>query len=353
MNSYLKVGIPEFDISKLYIKDFNKVIDSKILSNSGPRHNFFISNLKNYLRTKRDIALYSNATLALLAALKTVYKEGDEVITTSFSFIATNSILKFLNIKAKYCDIDPLTYNIDITKLKKIITKKTKILYIVNVFGNPCELQEIEIICRKEKIILIIDNAAGFGTVYKSKSSCDYGDINITSFHATKIFSTIEGGMVICKSSYFKKINAIKEFGYNKQKIILDYGLNCKLNEIQSTIGIHNLKKNNTVIKKRKKIYKYYLENLINKKISFQKINTNFYNYSNFAMTIDNCDINKLLSHLLENKIVAKRYWNYVFDNKSTNAVIISKKIICLPLNSFMKKKHVVFISKKILEFLD
>ncbi len=353
MKKYLKVGIPEVETFSLYKGDFNKIISSKLLSNAGPYHNEFIKLLSKYLLTKKKIILFANATLALLASLKVVCKANDEIITTPFSFIATNSVLKFLKIKAKYCDINPQTYNIDFQKLKKLITKKTRIIYIVNVFGNPCEILEIEKICKNRNIILIIDNAAGFGSKYKYKSLCVYGNINVTSFHATKIFNTIEGGMIVCDSKYYKELASIQNFGFFKNKMIIDYGLNCKLNELQCSVGINNLKKINNIIKKRKRLYLFYKSILNHNHISFQFVDITNYNFSNLAVNIININIPKFIRFMATKNIFIKRYWDYTFDKNCKVAKNVSMNIVCLPLNSNMNKNDVKYICNNIFKFLE
>ena len=230
----------------------NKIWKNKILTHNGPLLKKFETDLKKRFNLKH-CALINNCTTGIHASLKALDLKECEIITTPFSWIATISPLIWENIRPVFVDINELTWNIDENLIERKITKKTKAILAVHTFGNPCNTSELEKICKKYNLKLIFDAAHATGVNYLGKPLLTYGDISITSFHATKILNSAEGGLCVSKNS--KLINKVKEitfYGFNKNKNISIVGHNFKMSELHAALGILNLKKINETLHKKK-----------------------------------------------------------------------------------------------------
>lgn len=244
-----------------YVAILKKMWQSKWLTNNGVYHQELEKKLSEYLGAQ-NCSLFSNGTLALLIVMKALKLKG-EVITTPFTFPATSNILEWLNLTPVYADIEEETFNLDPAKIEKLITAKTAAILPVHVFGNPCRVDEIQGIADRYHLKVVYDAAHCMGVKLRGRSVVGHGDASILSFHATKLFTTIEGGAVIVRDENLKKeVEYLKNFGIADEETVLSPGINAKLNEFQSAFGLLQLKKLDEEILKRKKIAALYREKL-------------------------------------------------------------------------------------------
>lgn len=246
--------LPDLQKVNNKIKD---IWDSKWLTNNGTQHKELEKELKKYLNVD-NISLFSNGTLALLLGLKSLDLKG-EVITTPFTFPATVQALDWNDLTPVFCDIDPLTLNIDANKIEALITENTTAILGVHVFGNPCDVNKIQEIAEKYNLKVIYDGAHVFGTKLDGKPIGSFGDMTMFSFHTTKLFNTVEGGGLVVKNNELKeKLNLLKNFGMSGPEQIVLSGLNAKMNEVQAGIGLEVLKIVDGERTKRDKIREMY-----------------------------------------------------------------------------------------------
>lgn len=240
-----------------------EVWNSKWITNNGPKHKELESKLKEYLKVDNAV-MFSNGTLALELGLKSLDISG-EVITTPFTFPATVQALDRNGLTPVFCDIEDKTLNIDASKIEKLITDKTSAILAVHVFGNPCNVEKIKEIADKYNLKVIYDGAHAFGSHVNGKSIGSYGDMTMFSFHATKLFNTIEGGCLVFKDNkLYEKLNLLKNFGIVSPEKVVISGTNAKLNEVQAAVGIEVLKIVKEERKRRKYIKKIYENGLCN-----------------------------------------------------------------------------------------
>jgi dTDP-4-amino-4,6-dideoxygalactose transaminase len=238
-----------------------KIWDNRILTNNGPFHQQFEKELADYLGVQY-ISLFSNGTLALVTALQVLRITG-EVITTPFSFVATTHSLWWNNIKPVFVDIEPDTFNLDPARIEAAITPKTTALFPVHVYGNPCNVDALGEICDTYGLRLIYDAAHTFGVKFNGTSVADFGDLSVLSFHATKVFNTMEGGAIICHDQATKKrIDNLKNFGFAGETTVVAPGINAKMNEFQAALGLLQLKYIDENIEKRKAVAQRYRQGL-------------------------------------------------------------------------------------------
>ena len=193
----------------------DKIWDNHILSNNGPIYDKFLSFLRKHEQND-NVSVVSNGTMGLILAIKSLELKG-KIITSPFSFIASSNAIALSGLKPVFCDIDYQTFNIDPNKIEKLITPKTSAILAIHCFGSPCNVEILERIAKKHSIKIIYDAAHSFGMKLNGKSIFSYGDASITSFHATKVFHTCEGGMVVTKLKKHKnKIDELSNFGFDK-----------------------------------------------------------------------------------------------------------------------------------------
>ena len=243
------------------IKEFGgklkEIWASQWLTNNGHQHDLLEKELASVLGVK-NISLFNNGTIALIVACQSLRLSG-EVITTPFTFPATPHVLTWNNIKPVFCDIDPITMNIDADKIESMITPKTTAILGVHVFGIPCDVDKIQKMADRHGLKVVYDAAHAFGTEIKGKGIGTYGDLTMFSFHATKLFHTAEGGALASGSSERKKeIDFLKNFGIKNEEEVVMPGINGKMNELQAALGLLNLKHVDAERAKRKKIFKTY-----------------------------------------------------------------------------------------------
>jgi len=297
-----------------FIPYLQQIWDNKWLTNNGPMHQQLEQELAKYLGVKY-ISLFSNGTLALISALQALNIQG-EVITTPFSFVATTHSLWWNKITPVFVDIEPEYLNLDPAKIEAAITPRTTAILPVHVYGNPCQMDQIQQIADKYGLKVIYDAAHAFGVKKQGVSVLNYGDLSVLSFHATKVFSTIEGGAIICHSEEMKHhIDNLKNFGFRGETVVEEPGINAKLNELQAAYGLLQLKYIDGFIAKRKMITELY--QILLKDVTGIRFIPDMENishcYSYFPILINEETFGKsrddLYEKLKENNIFARRYF--------------------------------------------
>ena len=255
-------SMPSYDEYCAEIKD---LFESKWLTNNGQKHQLFEKNLKEYLSFD-NISLFVNGHLALSTAIKAMhFKENSEVITTPFTFASTTHAIVENHLKPVFCDINSEDYTIDVNKIEALITPKTVAIIPVHVYGHICDVEKIDELAKKYHLKVIYDAAHVFGVKYQNKSVTSYGDISMLSFHATKVFNSIEGGALVYRDPSLKPlIDKLKNFGIDGPEKVEYVGINAKMNEFSAAMGICNLRHIGEAIAKRKKVYEEYLRRLSN-----------------------------------------------------------------------------------------
>jgi len=238
-----------------------QIWESKWLTNGGPFHQELEKKLADYLGVEH-LALFANGTLALVTALQTLRITG-EVITTPFSFVATAHSLLWNGIKPVFVDIDPETFNLNPEKIEAAITPQTTAIMPVHVYGKPCDVEKIQKIADIYGLKVIYDAAHAFGVHYQGDSILKHGDLSILSFHATKVFTTFEGGAIICPDAKTKsRIDDLKNFGFANEVTVVAPGINGKMNEFQAAFGLLQIKHIDKAIARRCEIDTHYRERL-------------------------------------------------------------------------------------------
>ncbi|HLP47643.1 MAG TPA: DegT/DnrJ/EryC1/StrS family aminotransferase [Candidatus Kapabacteria bacterium] len=241
--------------------EIEKAWKSRWITNNGFRHQELEKKLKKVLKIPH-ISLFNNGTIALMTAVRSLKLSG-EVITTPFTFAATPHVLSWNGLSPVFCDIDPITMNIDVDKIEALITHQTSAILAVHVFGTPCDVKKIEMIARRHKLKVVYDAAHAFGVEIDGKGIGENGDMTMYSFHATKLFHTGEGGALASKKDEIKKyIDVMKNFGIENENKVSTVGINGKMNELQASLGIVVLKYMKKEREARKKIEVVYRKNL-------------------------------------------------------------------------------------------
>jgi len=243
-----------------YVETIKPIWENHWLTNMGDLHVELEQQLKEYLKVK-DISLFVNGHMALELAIQAMGVQG-EVITTPFTFASTTHAIVRNNLTPVFCDIKD-DYTIDADKIETLITEKTSAIIPVHVYGNVCDVEKIEAIAQKHHLKVIYDAAHAFGVEYKGKGIGTYGDASMFSFHATKVFNTIEGGAVTFNDDNLKtELYSLKNFGIRNEELVDGIGANGKMNEFQAAMGICNLRHIDKTIQKRKHIWRHYYDNL-------------------------------------------------------------------------------------------
>jgi len=350
MNKLITVTKPYLPPLEEFIPYLQQIWNNKYLTNNGPLHQQLEKELADHLEIKY-ISLFSNGTLALISALQALDIQG-EVITTPFSFVATTHSLWWNKITPVFVDIEPEYLNLDPKKIESAITEKTTAIVPVHVYGNPCQTDEIQQIANKYDLKVIYDAAHTFGVKKNGIPILDYGDLSVLSFHATKVYSTFEGGAIICHSQEMKHhIDNLKNFGFRGETIVEEPGINAKLNEVQAAYGLLQLKYIDGFIEKRKEItflYKDFLKGISG--ISFlNDMKSVSHCYSYFPILVDKekygMSRDELYEKLKANNIFGRRYFYPLISEfepykdlpsaKKGNlpvATKIAEQVLCLPL---------------------
>jgi dTDP-4-amino-4,6-dideoxygalactose transaminase len=248
---------PELVSLDEFIPHLRKIWDSKILTNGGPFHQEFERRLCDYLGVKY-IALFTNATIGLVTALQALRISG-EVITTPYSFVATAHSLLWNGIKPVFVDIDPVTLNLDPAKIEAAMTPQTTAILPVHVYGHPCDVDRIEAIANTYDLKVIYDAAHAFGVRCHCGSVLTHGDMSVLSFHATKVFTTFEGGAIVCADEKARqRINYLKNFGFADEITVVAPGINGKMSEFNAALGLLQLNGVDQAFSQRKAIDERY-----------------------------------------------------------------------------------------------
>jgi len=332
-----KSFLPPIDEYKQYI---DQIWDNGVLTNQGPLLQKFETQTKQYLGVK-NFHFVTNGTIALQLAIRALDVTGGEIITTPFSYVATTSAILWEGAKPVFVDIDEKTLCIDPKKIEAAITKKTKAILGVHVFGNPCDIETIQKIAKKHDLKVIYDAAHAFGVEYRGKSLLSYGDISITSFHATKLFHTIEGGGIIVNDNHTSEtIELIKKFGHVGDEHF-QLGINGKASEFQAAMGLANYKYIHDIIDERKKIIDMYNRHLKGK-VRLPKFSSRIkYNSAYYPVILGSeMEVQGVIASLDQADIIPRKYFYpslnelpYIQDHYSCPiSEDISRRILCLPL---------------------
>jgi dTDP-4-amino-4,6-dideoxygalactose transaminase len=344
MINVTKTYLPNKEKYKKYI---DEIYENGWLTNSGPLVQRLEKRLAKYLGVK-NIVLVSNGTVALEIAYRILDIKGF-AITTPFSFVATTSSLVTNNILPIFADIDKNTFNLDPKNIEKFITPNTSAIVPVHVFGNACEVEEIEQIANKHNLKVVYDAAHAFDVKYKGQSVLNYGDISTLSFHATKLFHTIEGGaLIINDDELVQKARYLINFGIENQESIPHLGTNAKMNEFEAAMGLCVLDEIENIKSSRKEVYENYQKELKDL-VEFQEQNENATeNYSYFPVVFKSEEqLLKLQKALNDKQIFPRRYFypsldtlEYIEPKQECKiSRDISKRILCLPFYDELDKE--------------
>lgn len=326
------------DVSN-YNRYVEEIYSRKWLTNNGPLVQKLTSRLEKHLEIK-NLLLVSNGTVAIQLALKLLNCQKN-IITTPFSFVATVNAPLWGGCDVTFADIQANKFNISPKEIERKIQPDTECIIPVHVFGNPCDVEEIEKVSKKHNVKVIYDAAHAFGVKCNGKSVLRYGDISTLSFHATKIFHSVEGGaLVINDDELYKKAVSLINFGFQSGEL-LDVGINAKMSEFHAAMGLCVLDEIDHIVSRRKVIYKRYVQELAGV-VGFQKLTGDVeYNYSYFPILLENeKELLCLEKTLTANDIFPRRYFypslNTLSYIKSMEEMPVSEdvagRILCLPI---------------------
>ncbi|MDQ3112246.1 MAG: DegT/DnrJ/EryC1/StrS family aminotransferase [Bacteroidota bacterium] len=336
MINVTKTFLPDYD---LYAATLKRAWDKAWITNNGELVQELEAKLKAYLGVKH-LLFTTNGTIVLQMALKAFEITG-EVITTPFSYVATTNAILWEGCTPVFVDINTSNFCLNEFLIEKSITEKTQAILATHVYGYPCEIEKIEKIAQKHSLKVIYDGAHSFGCMYKGKSLLSYGDISTCSFHATKIFHTVEGGCIITNNDEIaEKLMLFRQFGH----VYDDYqsvGVNAKNSEFHAAMGLCVLKEIDTIIERRKAIYTRYTENLRSDVLQIPVLPVDFtYNYSYYPVVFDS-EI-KLLAvkeALQAQQVNTRRYFypslnqlHFVDGASCPESESISSRVLCLPI---------------------
>ena len=362
-NKSVFVTQPSMPPYEEYIEMIKHLWNSRWLTNMGKYHKELELKLKEFLDVPY-ISLMVNGHLALELVLQVMnFPVGAEVITTPFTFISTTHAIVRNYLQPVFCDVKASDGTLDETKIEELITEKTVAIVPVHVYGNICNVEAIKKIADKYNLKVIYDAAHAFGVKKKGISIGNYGDASIFSFHATKVFNTIEGGAVtFSHPQLYEKLYDIKNFGIRGEELVVAIGANAKMNEFSAIMGLCNLKYISNAIEKRKLCYEMYKKNL--EKVEgihdFEEDMEIEKNYAYFPILVENgypMDRNELYSLLQKNNYFTRKYFypltsdQVCFKNKFRklklkNARMLSEKILVLPLFEELNLEEIEKISK-------
>jgi len=338
-------SMPKFEE---YVDEIRNIWDSHWLTNMGEKHQKLQKELCEYLGVS-NLELLTNGHMALELSLQALDLQG-EVITTPFTFASTTHAIVRNGLEPVFCDINPDDFTMDVNKIESLITDKTCAIMPVHVYGNVCNVEAIEEIAHRYELKVVYDAAHSFGVKYKGQSTACFGDVSCFSFHATKVFNTIEGGAVAFREeSLGRKIYGLKNFGIRNAECVDAVGANAKMNEFCAAMGLCNLKHIDGEIAKRKLVVERYRERLSQVAgLQLNKIQSNVEsNYAHFPIVIEprlfGYSRNEILDRLAKHNIGARKYFyplantfecfHNKYDVKKTPVALkISNRVLTLPL---------------------
>lgn len=338
-----KPYLPDVKVYKEYIDD---IFSSGWITNNGNYSVSLEQKLKTFLSIEH-LSVVSNGTIAIQMAIKALELKG-EIITTPFSYVATTSSIVWENCTPIFVDINPDNFTIDADKIEASITKDTSAILVTHVFGYPCDVEKIEQIADKHKLKVIYDAAHAFAVKVNGKSVLNYGDVSTLSFHATKLFHTVEGGAVIATNKEVARVLEYqRRFGHDGPYKFHGLGINAKLSEIHAAMGLCVLEDIEGILKVRKRQWLYYAYELKNMNVSILEIAENVeYNYAYFPVVFKSETIlTRVMEELEKSDIFPRRYFypslntlNYVKYQPTPISESIAQRILCLPLFHDLEK---------------
>ena len=348
-----------------FIEKIKPLWDSRWLTNMGTYHKELEEKLKDFLGTEY-ISLMVNGHMALEMAIQAMnFPEGSEVITTPFTFISTTHAIIRNGLKPVFCDIKLNDYTLDENRIEELITDKTVAIVPVHVYGNICNVEKIEEIAFKYGLKVIYDACHAFGETYKGQKVGCFGDASVFSFHATKVFNTIEGGAVTFSGKgLYEKLYNLKNFGIRGEELVVDVGANAKMNEFAAIMGLCNLPEVPHNIALRKQKAEYYSELLQGTNIVLPNFGNRdiSYNYGYFPVRFENEEVrNAVYNNLHQENIYSRKYFypltseaacfrNRYKEQCLDNARKVSRDILVLPLYPELENRDIERIVRIIKE---
>lgn len=345
------------DLSEL-VKSLEQIWKYKWLTNCGPFHQKLEVELCEYLKIKH-LSLFTNGTLPLITALQALHITG-EVITTPYSFVATTHAIWWNGLKPVFVDVDPVTCNINPEKIEEAITSQTTAIMPVHVYGTPCDTERIQAIADKHGLKVIYDAAHAFGVEVNGKSVLEAGDMSTLSFHATKVYNTVEGGALIMRDKETKRyIDYLRNFGFSGETEIVAPGINSKMDEMRAAYGLINLKQVDAAIESRRQVAMWYRDALKEVKgISYLNDMPNVrHNYAYFPIFVD-ADVygmtrDELYAKMKVGNVLGRRYFYPLISNLAVYRSLesaapshlpvankIADSVICLPMYAGLTKEE-------------
>ncbi|MBP6431325.1 MAG: DegT/DnrJ/EryC1/StrS family aminotransferase, partial [Ferruginibacter sp.] len=307
----IPVTKPFFAPINEYQQKIKKIWQNEWITNHGPLVLELEQKLKLFLNVK-NLLFVSNGTIALQIAIKALNLKG-QIITTPYTYVATTSSIVWEGCTPIFVDINPSTLNINVDLIEAAITPSTSAILATHIYGNPCDVEAIEKIAKKHHLKVIYDAAHAFGVKIKGKSIFEYGDISTTSFHATKLFHTAEGGAVFTKNKKLhNKMSLLRNFGHTSPTTFDGVGINGKNSELHAAIGLCNLKYAQKIMAKRKQQFLYYFKQLQGVQTLEQQIHNDCtYNFAYFPLVLATKSQKiKVLNILKKNNVIARQYYN-------------------------------------------
>ena len=336
------------------------VWESQWFTNNGPR----VRELEQKLAAELDTAkplLVTNGTVALHVALRTLGLQPGTILTTPFTWIATSSSILWEGYTPKLVDVNPNTFNIDVSKIEEAITDDTVAIMAVHVFSNPCDVEALERISKQYNLPIIYDAAHAFGVQVGGKSIFSWGDISTASFHATKVFNTAEGGGVFCSTpEHYEIAYSIRDFGYDRSRNIERLGTNAKMSELHAVLGLINLPLMEGAINKRRLLTKTYRA-ILDGHVRFQQFNPDAYNYAYMPVVFaSENELLRVFEHLQDHNVFPRRYFYPSLSEVTTLlpnqpcpvAEDLASRILCLPLYPTLEVEAVKQVGRLIVESL-
>lgn len=358
-------SMPEYEE---YIRQIKPLWESRILTNMASYHQQLEQELCRYLQTE-SLSLMTNGHMALELALQSLGLSG-EVLTTPFTFVSTTHAITRNNLTPVFCDIDPEDFTIDAAKLEAKISKKTCAIVPVHVYGRICQVEKIEEIARKHRLKVIYDAAHTFGVTYKGIPAAQYGDLSVLSFHATKVFSTVEGGAVVYHEPEIgRELYSLKNFGIRSEVTIDGVGANAKMDELRAIMGLCNLQNIDREIAKRKVVFETYMEQLAGIKgltLPFVQEHVRS-NYAYFPVLFDadilGTDRDTVYEELQKRNVYTRKYfyplindmdcYRTVYSSKETPvAQRVAGSVLTLPIYADLETETVSYICDAIKEII-
>lgn len=349
-----------------YIEEIRSIWDSHWLTNMGEKHKALQAELQKYMGVPA-VELLTNGHMALELSLQAMNLQG-EVITTPFTFASTTHAIVRNGLEPVFCDIDPETYTMDVTQIERLITDRTCAILPVHVYGNVCNIEEIERIAHKYGLKVLYDAAHTFGETYKGQGIGNFGDASCFSFHATKVFNTIEGGAVCYRDPDMgRRLYELKNFGIHSPEAVDAVGANAKMNEFCAAMGLCNLRHVDEEIAKRRAVverYREHLEGVDGLRLNVQQPEVRS-NYAYFPVVFDEnlfgASRNEVMDALAQNGIGARKYFYPLtntfecfhgkYDVDATPVALhVAKRVLTLPLYADLSMEDVDRICKIVLE---